>query len=156
VRRLVFAALALAMTVAALLLGLRREYPAETPAPTAAPPHRRAPDVTPRPATTSLRRAARGFARAFLAFEAGGADRAARATIRRGAGHRLAHELLAHRPPRSDHPGASIVALHVALLPHRPGLALLIGTARRTDGPEPFAFLFARRGGRWLAVAPAE
>jgi hypothetical protein len=155
-RRLVLAALALAMTTAALLLGPRHEHPAETPAPTAAPPHRRAPDATPGPATTALRRAARRFARAFLAFEAGGADRVTRATIRRGACHRLADELLAQRPPRPDHPGASIVALHLALLPHRPGLALLTGTARRPDGPEPFAFLLARRGGRWLAIAPAE
>lgn len=155
-RRLVFAALALAMTIAALLLGPRHEHPAETPAPTAAPPHRRAPDVTPGRATTSPRRAARRFARAFLDFEAGGASRATRTAIRRGAGHRLAHELLARRPRPSGRTSARILALHVALFPHRPGLALLTGTARRPDGLEPFAFLLARRGGRWPAIAPAE
>jgi hypothetical protein len=63
------------------------------------------------------------------------------------------------RPPRPapTAPGpAPIAVLHVSRLPARPDLALVSGTAHRRSGGEPFAFLFARRRGRWLALAPAE
>jgi hypothetical protein len=154
-RRLAFAALAVAIAGAANGLGSRHERSAETPAPTPTAA-RRHPPPTPPPSAPSVRRAAHRFLVAFLALEVGTDGPATRAAIRRGAGARLARDLLARRPPPSDHPSARILALHLARLPHRPGLALATGTARRPGGPEPFAFLLARRGGRWLAIAPAE
>jgi hypothetical protein len=118
----------------------------------------REPAPTSPPSTPALRRAARRFLGGFLALESGGAH-AARAAIRRSAGRRLARELLAASPGgevRRAIVPAPTVDLHLARLPQSPGLALATGTARRPDGPEPFAFLLARRDGRWLAVAPAE
>lgn len=155
-RRLAFGALAAALTIAAVLLGSRHEHAAETPVPSAAPRVLPSPHAEPSPSTASLRRAARGFIEAFLAFEAGADDPGTRGAIRRGADRRLALDLLADRPPQSGDRSAPTLALRVTRLPHRPDLALATGTARRPSGPEPFAFLFARRGGGWLALAPAE
>jgi hypothetical protein len=156
VRRLAFAVLVVAMASAAFLLGGHHEHRVEAPASTGAARIRRPPDVESAPSIPAPRRAAHRFIAAFLAIEAGGDGRATRAAIRRGAGGHLARDLLAHRPRRPTHPTARILALRVTPLPRHPDLALLTGTARRPDGPEPFAFLLALRGGRWLAIAPAE
>jgi hypothetical protein len=156
VRRLGFAVLAAAPALAAALLGSHHEPRAEAPAPPPTARRGQPPRAAPSPATPALRREAHRFLAAFLALEAGAEDRATRAAIRRGAAPRLARELLAGRPRPARRPGARILALRLARLPRRPGLALATGTARRRDGPEPFAFLLARRGGRWLALAPAE
>jgi hypothetical protein len=155
-RRLAFIALAVAITTAALLLASRHERAAEAPAPAATARHRPTPRAAPPPNTPALRRAARGFIEAFLAAEAGAQGPATRTAIHRRAAPDLARDLLAHLPRRPGRSTAEILALQVARLPRRPDLALLNGTARRPGGPEPFAFLLARRGGRWLAIAPAE
>jgi hypothetical protein len=109
------------------------------------------------PVPVAARRAARHFLAAFLSDEVGSGGLAARAAIRAYSVGALARELLAD-PPRAftDAARARLGALRLHRLPGRPGLLLISGTARRTAGPEPFAFLFARRGGRWLALAPAE
>lgn len=155
-RRLAFGALAAALTIAAVLLGSRDEHAAEAPVPSAAPRVRPSPHTAPPPSTASLRRAARGFIAAFLAFEAGAEDPRTRGAIRRGADRHLALDLLADRPRKSGGRSTATLALRVTRLPHHPDLALVSGTAHRRSGPEPFAFLFARRAGRWLAIAPAE
>lgn len=155
-RRLAFGALAAVLTIAAVLLGSRHQHAAEAPVPTAVLHARPSPYAEPAPSTASLRRAARRFIEAFLAFEAGADDPRTRGAIRRGADRHLALDLLADRPRRSGDRSAAALSLRVTRLPHRPGLALATGTARRRSGPEPFAFLFTRRGGRWLALAPAE
>jgi hypothetical protein len=111
---------------------------------------------TPSPASASARHAARRFVEAFLSFEVGMGEGAARKAIRAGADTAFARELLSGpSPPTAPDPGpAPIAILRVGRLPGRPGRALVFGTARRQSGPEPFAFLFGRRQGRWLAVAP--
>jgi hypothetical protein len=114
-----------------------------------APPHQG-------PVPAAARSAARHFLAAFLTDEVGG-GLAARTAIRAYSVGALARELLADPPPAStDAARARLGALHLHRLPGRPGLLLVSGTARRPSGPEPFSFLFARRGRRWLALAPAE
>jgi hypothetical protein len=156
-RRLVFFALTATMTAAALLLGPRHRDP---PPPVDTPASARRPPPAVRSARTpALRRDARRFASAFLAYETGREDPMTRAAIRRGAVPRLAREILAGAGPRSGKPidpRPLSPSLHLSRLPGSPDLALLTGTARRPSGPEPFAFLLGRRGGRWLALAPAE
>ena len=152
-----FAALAAAL-LAALLLAL-----AEHPAPT--PPASPIVLVSPRgpkpsPSTRSspsARPAARRFLRAFLAREVGKGGAAGARAIRTGAAAALARELLAapHRA-HAGPPPARLTDLRITPLPGRPRLRLATATARRPSGPEPLSFLFARRGGRWLAIAPGE
>jgi hypothetical protein len=109
------------------------------------------------PVPAAARRAARHFLAAFLADEVGSGGLGARTAIRAYSVGALARELLADPTPAStDAARVRLGALHLHRLPGRPGLLLISGTARRTSGPEPFAFLFGRRGGRWLALAPAE
>jgi hypothetical protein len=112
----------------------------------------------PSPPPAAGRHAARRFVEAFLSYEVAGGGAAAPKAIRAGADDTFARELISHSPPPTptDPRPARIEALRVAGLPGRPHLALVSGTARRPSGPEPFAFLFARRQGRWLAVAPGE
>ena len=157
-RRLAFVLTAAAAIATLLLvLGSRHEGPADVPADSPVRPHHA--DAPRAPDTPGLRAAARRFARAFLAYEAGGGDHANRTAIRWLAARRLAGELLAdhsaQRPRRSAAPPTG-PALHIVRLPHRSDLALLTGIAGRPSGPEPFAFLLARPHGHWLAVALAE
>jgi hypothetical protein len=157
-RRLAFACLVGVMVVAALLLGSRHQD-AALPSASSAPREGRSVAAAPTPSTPGLDRAARRFLDAFLAYESGGAQPGARAAIRRSAAPRLARELLgAPTEARRDRAAAPLPrpTLRVARLPHSPDLALITGTARRRSGPESFAFLFAHRSRRWLAIAPAE
>jgi hypothetical protein len=99
------------------------------------------------------------FVTAFLAYEVGGGDPAAKALIRSHASPSFARELLADPPTppdRSRPASAQITSLHVDPVPGHPDLALASGDARRPGGTEPFSFLFECRAGRWLAVAPGE
>jgi hypothetical protein len=161
-RRLLFALLAVAMILAALLIGLRHRPPrsATTPIPGTSTPAART--LAPVSSAPGLRRSARAFLEAFLAYEGGKVDRATRTAIRRQAGHLFATELLGAWHPHTAGPAGAeptitaIRLVRLVRLSHRRDLALLTGTARRSDGPEPFAFLLARRGGRWLVIAPAE
>jgi hypothetical protein len=109
------------------------------------------------PVPIRARTAARRFLSAFLVEEIGDRSGAVREAIRADAVGTLARELLrvpARVPTKPD--AARLSALDLHRLPGRPDLLLVSGTARRPSGPEPFAFIFARRGRRWLAVAPAE
>jgi hypothetical protein len=120
------------------------------------------PSVPPSPPSDrrpgGARIAARRFILAFLADEVGIAESSSARAIRTGSIPSFARELLARPPPSSaEDPGeARLRSLRVHRLPGRPDLALASGSARRPSGPEPFAFLFARREGRWLAVAAGE
>jgi hypothetical protein len=153
-RPVLFVLLVVGLTAALLWVdsGHHRE-PRSEPVDSTAPqvPRRRA------PVPTADLTTARHFLSAFLSLEVGGGRRAARAAIRTDSVGSLAHQLLAGGPRSSAAtPPARIGALHLDRLPCHPGLILVSGSARRPSGPEPFSFLFARRGGRWLAVAPAE
>jgi hypothetical protein len=102
---------------------------------------------------------ARRFLAAFLGFEAGDQTPRTRRTIRVTSGRDLARQILG--APRTTGGVRSPVAVHLLALrlhplPGHPRLRLASGTAIRPEGPEPFSFLFARRGDRWLAVAPGE
>jgi hypothetical protein len=156
-RRLAFLALAGVITVAVLLAGSHHEPDARSAAkltaPIGGPMH-------PPPSPSDLRRAARLFIEAFLDLETGRSGRATRAAVRRTTSIGFARTLLADAPvgqarktPDRRRPSISLQATR---LPHRPDLALVTGTAARASGPEPFAFLFVGRDGRWLAIAPAE
>jgi hypothetical protein len=105
----------------------------------------------------AARVAARRFLAAFLAYEVEG-GRTERAVIREGASASFADELTGRAPPGppASAAPAHLQALRLHLLPGDPGLVLVSGNAVRPSGPEPLAFLFARRRGRWLAVAPAQ
>jgi hypothetical protein len=66
-------------------------------------------------------------------------------------------ELLANRPDPAALPApAELTRLSLVGLSGRPPRALVSGSARRPSGSEEFAFLFKRRGGRWLAAGAAE
>jgi hypothetical protein len=102
---------------------------------------------------------ARRFLAAFLTFEAGRDTPRTRGAVRATSGRRLAGQILA--APRTSAGARAPVAGHLLTirlhpLPGRAGLLLASGTAIHPEGPEPFSFLFARRGGRWLAIAPGE
>jgi hypothetical protein len=157
-RRLLFVLVVAAMALLALLLITRRGDPGAPSAPRASIDRPR-PAAVPRPPSPSgPRRAARSFIDAFLDYEAGVRDPRTVAAIRLGSAPRLSRDVLATSPAaRRARPAApASLVLTIRRLPHRPDLALVSGTAHRPSGPEPFAFLFARRGARWLAVAPAE
>lgn len=100
----------------------------------------------------------RRFILAFLAAEVGRGGRSAARIIRAGATATLSRRLLGRLPrPSSAEPGrVRLAALRLHRLPGRRDLLLASGVARRPRGPEPFSFIFIRRGGRWLALAPAE
>jgi hypothetical protein len=158
VRRLVFALLVAAMVIAVLVSAGGHQDAAGSSA-SMHPVSRR--EVTPprSPDARGLRHDARRFVAVFLLLEAGRAHPATRARVRRGSVRCLARKLLALPKGAGERgrPGTpSIATLDLVRLPDRRDLALVSGTARRPAGPEPFAFLFARRSGRWLAVAPAE
>jgi hypothetical protein len=101
----------------------------------------------------------RHFLDAFLSYEVGAGGSHVEATIRADASRVFADELLT-RPPTPPGAGAPpparITRMRVDPVRGRADLALVSGEARRRAGPEPFAFLFARRHGRWLALAPGE
>lgn len=157
-RRLAFALLVAVLMLAALVLGSRHEAArpsaAETPAAIHAPR-----GLAPRTIAPAVLPSARRFVSAFLAYESGEQDRDTRAAIRRGASRSLAREVLAAPSAHSPHaeggrpPAPTLTARR---LPRRPRLVLVTGEADRAPAPEPIAFLFALRAGRWLAVAPAE
>jgi hypothetical protein len=156
-RRLLFAAL-LAVPVAVLLLvGSHRppSRPARNPSATTValrPP-------VPGPPPTRARPQVRRFIAAFLSYEVGAGGPAVEKAIRGHASRRFAGQLLSKPPTqarRPTHGGARITSLHIDPVPGQRDLALASGEAWRSEGPEPFSFLFARRDGRWLAVAPGE
>jgi hypothetical protein len=158
VRRLTFLAILSATAIAVLVTGSSREGIGVSPLGARATAHRRTASNSPS-GTRGLGRDAHRFIEAFLVHEAGQDDPATRAALISGAGARLAHEILAG-PDGSGVPRPNrrppALSLHATRLPHRPDLALATGTAHRASGPERFAFLFAHRDGRWLAIAPAE
>jgi hypothetical protein len=109
-----------------------------------------------RPARVDARR----FLAAFLAFEAGDQTPRTRRAVRATSGRRLAGQILAAPRTSAGARGPVAVghlrALRLHRLPGDTGLLLASGTAIRPGGPEAFSFIFARRGGRWLAIAPGE
>ncbi len=110
------------------------------------------------PPTEAARTAARRFLLAFLSFEVGAGGRATRRTLRADASAAFAHRLLEAAPGArvAGRDPARLGTLRLHPLSGRPELVLVTGTALRPSGPEPLAFLFGHRRGRWLAVAPAE
>lgn len=99
------------------------------------------------------------FLVAFLAFEVGDGDPKTEAVVRESASPSFARQLLSEPAaiPRRPNPGlARITSLHIYPVPGHRDLVLASGDARRRGGPEPFSFLFERRSGRWLALAPGE
>jgi hypothetical protein len=157
-RRLIFVALLASLVVALLLVGLRPTSPTPrgTPAPATIAGVRRPVSAAP---PAHARTEARRFLAAFLSYEVGLGGPAAEATIEDSASRGFAHQLLSDPPGSTGRPGrgaARITSLRIDPVLGHPNLALASGDARRPDGPEPFSFLFARRRGRWLAVAPGE
>lgn len=161
--------LALFAALCALLLGAALAFsairPAAAPSPAAprsaatAPPLPRAARRIERRAARSeaaLRRAARPFLAAFLRYEAGAEVAAA---LRASATSAFAARLLA-APPRPTEPGyrppARLGALRITFLSARADRALVRASAARAVGAEQLSFVFARRGGRWLAVGPGQ
>jgi hypothetical protein len=136
----------------------------DRPGPTAPTRHTTlaSPGVPPSPPSDrrpgDTQRAARRFILAFLSDEVGVAESSSARAIRAGAIPSFAREILGRPPPLSTEESdkAPLRSLHVRRLPGRPDLALVSGSARRPSGPEQFAFLFARREGRWFALAPGE
>jgi hypothetical protein len=156
-RRLVFAALLASLVACLLLVGLHRarSTPPRSHATTTVALRRPTPVAPPTDARPQVRR----FIAAFLSYEVGvGAPRVDEA-IRASATRRFARQLLLEPPRpagRRSRGAAHVTSLHIDPVPGRADLALASGDARRAEGPEPFSFLFARRDGRWLAVAPGE
>jgi hypothetical protein len=129
--------------------------PAPTRRPAIVPPA--ASRTRPAQPPPAARAAARRFLLAFLADEVGD-SRSAAVEIRAGAVPALADVLLERRRPRraGRQREVEIASLRVDRLPGHPDLVLASGSARRPSALEPFAFLFVRRRGRWLALAPGE
>jgi hypothetical protein len=163
-RRLAFGLVVLALGGALLLVVLRSSRPTQGERSSdaiagglATVSRRRSPALkVPNP---DARRQARRFVEAFLSYEVGAGGSRTERALRSDASQALAAELLAHRPippGRSDPATTRITRLRVDPVPGHPDLALVSGEARRPAAPEPFAFLFAWRGGRWLAIAPGE
>ena len=107
-----------------------------------------------------LRRAARPFLVAFLDYEAGRRGFAIAGALRAGATRAFAARLLDAPPLPSSpagYPGpARLGELSVSFLSARPDSALVRASAERGGLPEQLSFLFARRGGRWVASAPGQ
>lgn len=106
-----------------------------------------------------LRRSARRFLTAFLAYEVGELDRSVASTLRATATAPFARRLLAI-PPRAPAgkfpPPARLRRLHIAFVSAGADRALLSGEAFRGTSSEQFSFLFELRQGRWLARAPGQ
>jgi hypothetical protein len=150
-RRLLFATLLASLAAVLLLVGFQRAR--STP-----PRSRAAPMVAPRQPLGAGQRVRR-FIAAFLSYEVGGGGPAAESAIRNCASRHFARQLLSEAPTSAGRPGhrtAAISSLHIDPVPGHPDLVLASGDARRPEGPEPFSFVFARREGRWIAVAPGE
>jgi hypothetical protein len=160
VRRLVFATIVLIQlgSLALVVSGHRGPSPESHPrtSPRAVVSSSASTDA--RPPDRAARVDARRFLAAFLAFEAGDDTPRTRRALRTTSGHDLAGQILAaaRAPVGARFPVVYLYALRLHPVPGHPGLLLASGTATRREGPEPFAFLFARRGGRWLAIAPGE
>jgi hypothetical protein len=157
-RGLGFVATAAALLAALALVGLRPTSSTSTPTPQRpanqvdAPPR-------PKPPSADARTEARRFVSAFLSYEVGAGGDRTHAAIRVGASPAFARRLLsgpATAPAGPKARTAHVTYLRVDPVPAHPDLALVSGDARRPEGLEPFSFLFARRDGRWLAVAPGE
>jgi hypothetical protein len=156
-RRLLFTALLAALVAVVLLVGSHRTRSTPPTNPSATTVALRPP--APGPPSTGARPQVRRFIAAFLSYEVGAGRPAVEKAIRRRASRRFARQLLSEPPTqarRPTHGAARITSLHIDPVPGRRDLALASGEARRPEGPEPFSFLFARRDGRWLAVAPGE
>jgi hypothetical protein len=113
----------------------------------------------PEPLPSVARQAARSFVIAFLSYETDSGGPAAIEAIRTHTSSSFSRRLLSDPPLASARRRLGrprLTALRVDPLPGRPDLALVSGEARRPAGPEPFAFLFARRAGHWVAVGPGE
>jgi hypothetical protein len=156
-RRFLFAALLVPLAAVLLLVGSHRAglTPPRRPATTTVAARRAASGHPPTGARPQVRR----FIAAFLSYEVGVDRPAVKAAIRGCASRRFARQLLSDPPMPSGRPGhgaAGISSLHIDPMPGHRDLAFVSGEARRADGPEPFSFIFARRVGRWLAVAPGE
>jgi hypothetical protein len=109
------------------------------------------------PLDGDLARAARRFLLAFLDYEVGARRAWARRAICAGAVGRLARQILSHPSrQRSLSRSAHLEALRIVAIPAHGRLVLVSGSARRRRGLEAFAFIFGRRGERWLALAPGE
>ncbi len=140
-----------ALALAVILLGggpkageqsIRPESPTVLAPSAATPP----PHLDPRP-----------FLKAFLRYEVDVSGAGLRNALRRAATADFASELLAAQPHAPHNvPSAQIIHLRITDLSRTPPRALVSGTAIRAGRPEPFAFLFEARGGRWLAAGPAE
>jgi hypothetical protein len=156
-RRLLFAALLAALVAVVLLVGSHRTRSTPPRNPSATTVALRAPAPGPPPIGARLQ--VRRFIAAFLSYEVGAGGPAVKDAIRGCASRRFARQLLSEPPTpagRPSHGVARITSLHIDPVPDHPDLALGSGAARRAEGPEPFSFLFARREGRWLAVAVGE
>jgi hypothetical protein len=157
-RRLIFVALLASLVVALLLVGLHPTSPTPprlSAAANIATPRRLAPAPPPGNARPQVRR----FLAAFLSHEVGLDSPAVEMAIQASSSRHFARQLLSEPLGPVGEPGqaaARIFSLRIDRVPGHPDLALASGDARRPEGPEPFSFLFARRGGRWLALAPGE
>lgn len=160
-RLALFAALCALLLAAALRFSAIRPVPAPSPlapgpAATAPPLPRAARRIERRAARSeaALHRAARPFLAAFLRYEAGRGGAALAATLRASATPGFAARLLA-APPRTTGPGhrpsARLGAPRITFLSARADRALVRASAARPGGAEQLSFVFARRGGRWLA-----
>jgi hypothetical protein len=157
-RCLIFLALLASLVVALLLVGLHPTSPTPrgTPAPATVAAVRRPVSASP---PTGARPKVRRFLAAFLSYEVGGDGPAVERAIRGSSSRSFARQLLSEPPGPPNRPGQTttrITSLRIDRVPGHPNLALASGEARRSEGPEPFSFLFAQSGGRWLAVAPGE
>jgi len=103
--------------------------------------------------------AARRFLAAFLSYEVGDTSPAVLAALRAASTAEFAARLLLSppRPPGEGLPRrARLVGVEVTLLASAAPRALVSGTLRRRGTLEGFAFVFERRGGRWLASGVGE
>jgi hypothetical protein len=100
----------------------------------------------------------RHFLLAFLSIEVGEGGRPEKKIVRDGATPSFSRRLFAGLPPASSTDRGLVrpAALRLHHLAGHRGLLLATGVARCREGPEPFSFIFIRRAGRWLALAPAE
>jgi hypothetical protein len=115
--------------------------------------------LVPRLTNEDLAATALRFLHAFFAYEVGDRRPAIVQALRATATGSFAAQLLRAQPrpgDRSTVSAATLTDLTLTRLPDHPDLALASGTAVRPSAPEQFSFLFARRGGRWLASAPGE
>ena len=165
-RLVLFAALCALLLAAALGFSAIRSAPAPSPrgprsAATVPPLPRAARRIERRAARSeaALRRAARPFLAAFLRYETGAGGAAVAAALGASATPAFAARLLT-APPRTTGPGyrpsARLGAPRITFLSARADRALVRASAARPGGAEQLSFLFARRGGRWLASGPGQ